>query len=142
MKAAVLIAVSATLAACLIKVFTRCSKSDRRRCILVTCPAPCCHQQQSQQEQQQHQDQQQFTAHLLSDTEAAQQALLSLSDVHVLGIDCEWQPECGKQHNPVALLQLAAGSEHGCLLLQPLQMQQLPDQLVYILQDPLVIKAS
>lgn len=102
---------------------------------------PCARPQQPKdQEQQQQLKQQHFTAHLLSDADAAEQALLSLPDLHVVGLDCEWQPERGKQHNRIALLQLAVGGEHGCLLLQLQQLQQLPAQLVYILQDPLVVK--
>lgn len=140
MKAALFGVVSATLVAGMIKALTRSiSRAEEECAILVDCPQPC--QQQQVQQQQEHQQQQrQFTAHLLSDTNTTEQALLSLTDVHVIGLDCEWQPERGKQHNPIALLQLAAGGEHGCLLVQLQHMQGLPAQLLYMLQDPLVIK--
>jgi hypothetical protein len=129
-------AVSAMLAL-LIKVFIRRKAITRNYVLHVPCPRQ---QQLQDQEQQQQWEQQHFTAHLLTDAHVAEQALLSLPDVHVVGLDCEWQPERGKQHNRIALLQLAVGGEHGCLLLQLQQMHELPAQLVYILQDPSVVK--
>jgi hypothetical protein len=137
MRAALFGVVTATLAL-LIKVSAKTKSLTSKYVLRVPCPRQ---QQPKDKEQQQQQlKQQHFTAHLLTDADAAEQALLSLPNLHVVGLDCEWQPEHGKQHNRIALLQLAVGGEHGCLLLQLQQMRQLPAQLVYILQDPLVIK--
>lgn len=82
-----------------------------------------------------------FTAHPLPcNVDKADAILLSstaLSHAHVVGLDCEWQPERFREHNPVALLQLAAGTE--CFL-APLLHMGIPPQMTYVLQDPLVIK--
>lgn len=64
-----------------------------------------------------------------------------LAHACVVGVDCEWQPERRKgQHSPVALLQLCAGSR--CYLAQLLHMDDVPSQLRYILENPLVFKVS
>lgn len=57
---------------------------------------------------------------------------------HVVGLDCEWQPEAASQHSPVSLLQLCAGSK--CYLAQLLHMDDVPSQLRYLLENPLVVK--
>jgi hypothetical protein len=64
-----------------------------------------------------------------------------LAHACIVGLDSEWQPKRQKgQHSPVALLQLCAGSK--CYLAQLLHMDDVPSQLRYILENPLVIKVS
>lgn len=64
-----------------------------------------------------------------------------LAHAHIIGLDCEWQPERLRgHHSPVALLQLCAGTR--CYLAQLLHMDDVPSQLRYILENPLVIKVS
>jgi hypothetical protein len=79
--------------------------------------------------------------HSCTEAEAILGADRDLAHAHIVGLDCEWQPERQKgQHSPVALLQLCAGTR--CYLAQLLHMDDVPSQLRYILENPLVIKVS
>lgn len=76
-----------------------------------------------------------------SDAEAVLAADAELSAAHVIGLDCEWHPERGKnEHSPVSLIQLCAGNR--CHLAQLLQMDSVPSQMRYLLENPLIVKAS
>jgi hypothetical protein len=77
-----------------------------------------------------------------TDAEAVLAADSELSSARVIGLDCEWLPERGKErHSPVSLLQLCAGSSR-CYLAQLLHMDGVPSQLRYLLENPLVVKVS
>jgi len=72
------------------------------------------------------------------EAERALAADTTFAAAHVVGLDCEWQPEAASQHSPVSLLQLCAGSK--CYLAQLLHMDDVPSQLRYLLENPLVVK--
>lgn len=73
--------------------------------------------------------------------EAVLAADSSLGSAHVIGLDCEWQPERSKRmHSPVSLLQLCSGNR--CYLAQLLHMDDMPSQLRYLLENPLVVKVG
>lgn len=87
----------------------------------------------------------QFTAHPLPlSASEADNVLLDngqFQQTSVIGIDCEWQPERGRSHNRVSLLQLAPAADV-CFLAQLLHMDKVPEQIPYVLQDPLIIKVT
>lgn len=76
-----------------------------------------------------------------SDAEAGLAADAELSAAHVIGLDCEWLPDRGKNgHSPVSLLQLCSGNR--CYLAQLLHMDGVPSPLRYLLENRLIVKAS
>jgi hypothetical protein len=104
-----------------------------------------------------------------TDAEAVLSADSSGCTVHVVGLDCEWQPDQKKrercyggqqqgqqqqlqQHSPVSLLQLcwsegtssssSSNSSSRCYLAQLLHMDGVPFQLRYMLENPLVVKVG
>lgn len=120
-------AVASTLVVAVRKIIQLRTKKGSTRCIAVVQPEGKIH----------------FKAVLLPLSGViAQQCLAkssSLQYTSVLGIDCEWQPEKGRSHSPVSLLQFAP-SEDTCFLAQLLYMDSMPEQIRSVLQDPLVIK--
>jgi hypothetical protein len=101
-----------------------------------------------------------------TDAEAVLSEASSFCTAHVVGLDCEWQPEQKKrerchggqqqgqqqqlqQHSPVSLLQLcwsegtsSSSSSSRCYLAQLLHMDGVPSQLRCMLENPLVVKVG